>query len=84
MEKPEDYRPIALFNLSYKIFAKMIQVKLCKGFGEHLDSQQYGFRKAKSTSQPLYIYIYIHNNFRNTRGSRARNVHTLIRLGKGI
>ena len=58
-DKPENYRPIALLNLSYKILAKMIQVRLCKGFDEHLDSQQYGFRKAKSTSQPLFIYRMI-------------------------
>ena len=55
-DKPKNYRPIALFNLSYKILAKMIQVRLCKGLDDHLDSQQYGFRKAKSTSQPLFIY----------------------------
>ena len=34
----------------------MIQVRLCKGLDEHPDSQQYGFRKAKSTSQPLFIH----------------------------
>ena len=55
-DKPENYRPIALLNLSYKILAKMIQVRLCNGLDDHLDSQQYGFRKAKSTSQPLFIY----------------------------
>ena len=33
-----------------------MQVKLCKGLDDHLDSQQYGFRKAESTSQPLFIY----------------------------
>ena len=58
-DKPENYRPIALLNLSYKILAKMIQVRLCNGLDDHLDSQQYGFRKAKNTSQPLFIYIVI-------------------------
>ena len=55
-DKPESYRPITLLNLIYKILAKMIQVRLCNGLDDHLDSQQYGFRKAKSTSQPLFIY----------------------------
>ena len=34
----------------------MIQVRLCSGLDDHLDSQQYGSRKAKSISQPLFIY----------------------------
>ena len=55
-DKPEDYRPIALLNLSYKILAKMIQVRLCNGLDDHLDSQQYGFRKVKSISPPSFIY----------------------------
>ena len=50
------YRPIALLSLSYKILAKMVQVRLCNGLDDNLDSRQYGFRKAKSTSQPLFIY----------------------------
>ena len=37
----------------------MIQVRLCNGLDDHLDSQHYGFCKAKSTSQPLVIYIII-------------------------
>ena len=55
-DKPNSYRPIALLSLSYKILAKMIQVRLCNGLDGHLDSQQYGFRKANSTPQPLFIY----------------------------
>ena len=58
-DKPYNCRPIALLSLSYKILAKMIQVRLCSGLDDHLDSQQYGFSKAKSTSQPLFIYIII-------------------------
>ena len=34
----------------------MIQVRLCNGLDDHLDSRQYGFRKAKSTSQPFFTY----------------------------
>ena len=55
-DKPYNYRPIARLSLSYKIFAKMIQVRLCNRLDDHLASQQYGLRKAKSTSQPLCIY----------------------------
>ena len=58
-DKPENYRPIALLSLSYKILAKMIQVRLCNGLDDHRNSQQYGFRKARSTSQPFFIYRII-------------------------
>ena len=37
-DKPENYRPIALLNLSYKILAKTIRVRLRNGLDDHLDS----------------------------------------------
>ena len=54
-DKPDNYRPIARLSFSYKVFANMIQIRLRNGVDDHLDRQQYGFRKAKSTSQPLSI-----------------------------
>ena len=77
-DKPENYRPIALLSLSYKILAKMIQIRLCNGLDDHLDSQQYGFRKAKSTSQPLFIYIII----LEMHEEAGLEMYTLIRLGQ--
>ena len=61
-DNPANYRPIALLNLSYRILAKMIQVRLLKGLDDCLDNQQFGFRKAKSTSQPICIYWRILEN----------------------
>ena len=58
-DKPDNYIPIALLNMSYKMLAKMIQVRLCNGLDDHLDNQQYGFCKAKGASQPLFIYRII-------------------------
>ena len=55
-EKPENYRPIALLNIAYKLLASMIQVRLAEAIDGRIDPAQYGFRRARSTSQPVHIY----------------------------
>ena len=54
-ENPENYRPIALLNTTYKILASIIQRRLAKGMDQAIDEMQLGFRKGRSTSQPLQI-----------------------------
>ena len=54
-ENPENYRPIALLNTTYKIIASIIQRRLAESMDHTIDEMQYGFRKRKSTSQPLQI-----------------------------
>ena len=50
---PQNYRPIALLNVIYKLLASIIQTR----FSSKMDGalNQYGFRKGRSTAQPLLI-----------------------------
>ena len=52
-ENPENYRPIALLNTTYKILASIIQRRMAEGMDKAIDEMQFGFRKGRSTSQPL-------------------------------
>ena len=54
-DKPENYRPIALFNVTYKILAIIIHVRLYETIEDRISKTQFGFRKNKSTAQPLFI-----------------------------
>ena len=54
-ENPKNYRPIALLNTTYKIFASIIQRRMAEGMDKAIDEMQFGFRKGRSTSQPLQI-----------------------------
>ena len=55
-EQPENYRPIALLNIGYKLMASMIQKRLAEAMDDRIDPAQFGFRKSRSTSQPIHIY----------------------------
>ena len=55
-EQPENYRPIALLNIGYKLMASMIQKRLSEAMDDRIDPAQLGFRKGRSTSQPIHIY----------------------------
>ena len=55
-EQPENYRPIALLIIGYKLMASMIQKRLPEAVDDRIDPAQFGFRKGKSTSQPIHIY----------------------------
>ena len=63
--KPENYRPIALLNIGYKLMASVIQKRLSEAMDDRINPAQFGFRKGRSTAQPIhmcvcvYIYIYI-------------------------
>ena len=46
----ENYRPISLLNVLYKIYASIIQNRLTEGLEKHMHSTQYGFRQKKAPS----------------------------------
>ena len=50
-----NYRPISLTNISYKIFASMLQHKLQHHLDPRVRDRQFGFRKNRSTTQPIHI-----------------------------
>ena len=50
-----NYRPISLTNISYKIFASMLQHKLQRHLDPRVRDRQFGFRKNRSTTQPIHI-----------------------------
>ena len=55
VEDPSNYRPISLLQALYKLYAALIKNRLADKLEEKIWKTQYGFRKAKSTEQPLYI-----------------------------
>ena len=50
-----NYRPISLTNISYKIFTSIIQSKLFHLLDDRIRPTQFGFRKNRSTTQPVHI-----------------------------
>ena len=55
-EQPDNYRPIALLTIVYKLMASMIQEILSEAMDDRIDPAQFGFRKGMSTSQPIHVY----------------------------
>ena len=53
---PQNYRPIVLPNVIYKLLASIIQTRISSKMDGALDENQYGFRKGKNTAQPLFIF----------------------------
>ena len=50
-----NFRPIALTNATYKIFASLIQKRMAKTMDHIMHKTQYGFRKNKSTGDAIYL-----------------------------
>ena len=55
VEDPANYRPIALLDTLYKILTSLIQTRMANAIDERISQLQFGFRKKRSTSQPLFI-----------------------------
>ena len=52
---PASYRPISLLNVTYKVYAAMLQARLASAFDERLRPQQFGFRAGRGTRHPLFV-----------------------------
>ena len=53
---PENYRPISLLSIGYKLLAWMLQKRIQNGGAENrIRSTQYGFRPGRSTAQAIGI-----------------------------
>ena len=53
--KLENYRPIALLPIFCKLLASLLKLRLTDRLEPWILKTQYGFRKKRSTSQPLFI-----------------------------
>ena len=55
VEDSANYRPIALLNTIYKLYAAILPKRLANGLDEKLWETQYGLRKKRSVAQSLFI-----------------------------
>ena len=55
-DRPESYRTIALLNVTYKLLAIIIHVRLHETVGDRICKTQFDFKKNKSTAQPSFVY----------------------------
>jgi len=53
-ENPENYRPISLLNVTYKLMAYIIQERISEKLDDFLGNLQSGFRKGRSTIDPIF------------------------------
>ena len=51
---PENYRPISLLNVVYKIYASRLQKRIASSMDGKLRHTQFGFRAARGTRHPLF------------------------------
>jgi len=54
-QDPANYRPISLLLTAYKLFGRILAVRLQNGLDDLLRNTQFGFRKGRSTAEPLFI-----------------------------
>lgn len=94
---PANYRPISLLVTAYKLYARILQARLSAVMEAHLRSTQYGFRKGKSTADPIHIarrvqeafedkhshlyYLFLDWQMAFDRVSHAALLSSLLRLG---
>ncbi len=52
-KKQENYRPISLLTSIYKLYTTLLQIRIAKAIDDDIFETQFGFRKAKSTSNPI-------------------------------
>ena len=55
IDPPQNYRPTALLNVIHKLLASIIQARISSKMDEVINTNEFGIRKGKCTSQPLFI-----------------------------
>ena len=73
-ERPDNYRPIALFNITYKILATIIHIRLCESLDDEINPVQCGSRKKRGTAQPLLMY----RRLQEIQEESGSSFHTLL------
>ena len=53
--KYENYRPISLLNIIYKLFAAIVQRRIASRLDKHLQKTQYGFRRKRGTADAIHL-----------------------------
>ena len=62
---PSSYRPISLANSFYKLYATMLQHRIASSIDYILSPHQFGFRKSRSTSTPVFLIRRLLSNILN-------------------
>jgi hypothetical protein len=61
---PENYRPISLLDAIYKLYAQLILNRMQQQVDQRLRKTQYGFRAARSTSDPIHMIRRLQDLFK--------------------
>lgn len=79
--KTANYRPISLLPSIYKIYTGLLQKRLASAIDHDVASNQYGFRKCRSTSQPL---LCVRRLLDRAEATKTSFVFNLSGLGKSF
>ena len=77
----QNYRPIALLNVMYKLLASIIQARISSKMDEVIDKNKFGFRKRKKHFETS---VHIKKIARNSRRGSTREPSTATGLGESI
>ena len=55
MEDPNNWRLIAILNITYNFFARLVYQRISYGLDEHQSEDQFGFRHSRSTTHALLV-----------------------------
>ena len=81
-ELPEHYRPILLLNSSYNMLTKFLQKRIADATDQFVSDTQFGFRRGKSTSEPLFCLRRLQDPAE--AGHQNIILYDFLRLGKGF
>ena len=65
----ENYRPISLLQISYKIFASILKQRIEQGVEDELQKTQFGFRQIKAQGKQYTVS----EDYKNTQKADMTN-----------